>query len=80
MSKNEIVFRCASDAGGGFVARAIGHSIVTQAETIPELMDAIREAVRCHFDEDERPSSVWLRMLNGDSSVWLQMRDGDAPV
>jgi hypothetical protein len=36
---------------GGYIARAIGASIFTEAETLDELNDNIRDAVQCHFDE-----------------------------
>jgi predicted RNase H-like HicB family nuclease len=40
---------------GGYYARAVNHSIVTQGETIAELKEMISDAVRCHFDESELP-------------------------
>ena len=36
---------------GGYVARGLGVSIYTEAETMGELEDMVRDAVRCHFDE-----------------------------
>ncbi len=39
---------------GGYEARAVGYSIVTQAEPMDELKLNVREAVRCHFG-DEKP-------------------------
>ena len=53
---SEIVFEVREDeADGGFVARALGHSIVTQAETWEALRANTREAVLCHFEEGEAP-------------------------
>jgi len=47
---NEIIFEIREDESeGGFVARALGHSIVTQADTWEELRINVREAVRCHL-------------------------------
>jgi hypothetical protein len=40
---------------GGFTARAVGVSIFTEADTIDQLHDAVRDAVACHYDEAERP-------------------------
>ena len=37
----------------GYVARALGHSIFTEADTWDELKAAIRDAVQCHFDEGD---------------------------
>ena len=59
----EIIFTVEEDAEGGFVAEALGHDIVTQGETMDELRRMVREAVRCHFDEAERPRVIRLHML-----------------
>jgi len=45
---------------GGFVARALGESIVTEADTIAELSGKVRDAVRCHFEEGKAPKIVRL--------------------
>jgi predicted RNase H-like HicB family nuclease len=44
-----VVFLFWQSPEGGYVARALEHSIFTQAETRGELRAMIREAVRCHF-------------------------------
>ena len=48
----EIVFIVQDDAEGGFVASAVQASIHTQADTLPALRDAVRDAVRCHYDDE----------------------------
>jgi hypothetical protein len=45
----EIIFSVKNSPEGGYEARALGHSIFTQAQTMDELKLNIREAVRCHF-------------------------------
>jgi len=46
----EIIFEVRTDeVDGGYVATALGHSIATQGETIDELREMVRDAVRCHF-------------------------------
>lgn len=51
---SEIIFEIEEDtADGGYIARALGHGITTQAESIPELKKMIMDAVRCHFDRVE---------------------------
>ncbi|XGV95707.1 MAG: 2-oxoisovalerate dehydrogenase [Leptolyngbya sp. BL-A-14] len=46
---------------GGFITRAIGESIFTQADTIAELKPLIRNAVQCHYpDQQERPKLICL--------------------
>ena len=59
---SEIVFLVEEDAvDGGYVARALGQGITTQAETIPELKEMVLDAVRCHFDKPEdRPKVIRL--------------------
>ena len=39
---------------GGYIAKAVGHAIFTQAETVDELKCNIKEAVSCHFGESGR--------------------------
>lgn len=49
----EIVFLVEEDPDGGFVASALGFSIITQADSFDELKIAVRDAVRCHFPDAE---------------------------
>jgi hypothetical protein len=49
MPETEIVFSVQQSPEGGYEARAVGHSILTQADTLEELKSNVREAVRCHF-------------------------------
>ena len=51
MSETEIIFSVKKSPEGGYEARAVGHSIFTQAGTMDELKLNIREAVRSHFDD-----------------------------
>ncbi|MCX7418030.1 MAG: 2-oxoisovalerate dehydrogenase [Planctomycetia bacterium] len=48
---------------GGFTARALGESIFTEADTLPELREGIREAVACHFDEGQAPKIIRLHIV-----------------
>ena len=63
---SEIVFQITEDeTDGGFIARALGHSIVTEADTWEELRVNVREAVLCHFDEGKAPAVIrLLRVLD----------------
>ena len=56
----ELIFLVEDAPEGGFTARAVGVSIFTQADDVADLERNVREAVRCHFDEDERPRLVRL--------------------
>lgn len=61
---NEIIFEVREDeTEGGFVARALGQSIVTQAETWEELRSNVRDAVRCHFGEGQAPGVIRLHRV-----------------
>ena len=61
---SEIIFEISEDTSeGGFVARALGHSIVTQADTWQELRSNVRDAVRCHFEDGEAPSVIRLHRV-----------------
>jgi hypothetical protein len=61
----EIVFVVQEDPDGGLTARALGQSIFTEADTIEELRDAVRDAVRCHFEDPEsRPRVIRLHRLH----------------
>jgi hypothetical protein len=58
------VFFLVEDADeGGYVARALGYSIFTEADTWDELKRAIRDAVLCHFDEGDQPGLQCLHRL-----------------
>jgi predicted RNase H-like HicB family nuclease len=61
---NEIIFEISEDeAEGGFVARALGQSIITQADTWEELRANVRDAVRCHFEEGQAPRVIRLHRV-----------------
>jgi hypothetical protein len=62
----EILFLVEEAAEGGFTARALAHSIFTEADTIDALKAAIRDAVRCHFDEGQRPSIIRLHYVRDE--------------
>lgn len=58
---SELVFLVEDDPDGGYSARALGHSIFTEADTLDELRGMIRNAVVCHFDQEEdRPRVMAL--------------------
>ena len=61
---SEIVFEISEDdTDGGFIARALGHSIVTEADTWEGLRANVIEAVRCHFDEGKAPAVIRLHRV-----------------
>ena len=63
----EIVFLVEEDPDGGLTARALGESIFTEADDMPRLKDAVRDAVRCHFpDEKSRPRTIRLHYVRDE--------------
>lgn len=62
----EIIFLVEESAEGGFEAKALGHSIYTEGETLPELKAAIRDAVKCNFEEPEIPQMIRLHMVKDE--------------
>ena len=65
----EVLFLVEDAAEGGYVARALGHSIFTEADTWEELKEAIRDAVRCHFDPEEQPKLIRLHAVREEVVV-----------
>lgn len=59
---NEVIFLIEEAVDGGYQARALGHSIHTQTDSLPELREQVRAAVHCHFDADALPAQVRLRL------------------
>jgi len=60
---NEIIFLVEESLEGGYEARALETSIHTEADNLTELKDSIRDAIRCHFDEKERPRIIRLHFV-----------------
>jgi predicted RNase H-like HicB family nuclease len=67
---SEIIFEVQEDeTDGGYVATAVGHAIATQAESIEELREMVRDAVHCHFGDGvpgEMPSLIRLHFVRDE--------------
>lgn len=64
---HELIFEVTEDLEGGYVASALGVGIHTQAETVDELKEMVRDAVACYFDEeDEKPSLIRLHFVRDE--------------
>ncbi len=50
---NEIIFIVENADEGGYTAKALGHSIFTQGETLDELKENIKDAIKCHFSASQ---------------------------
>ena len=59
---DELIFVVTEAPEGGYTARALGESIFTEADDLDALRDQVREAVTCHFEEDQAPKVVRLSL------------------
>ena len=59
---SEIHFILEEALEGGYIARAVGVGIVTEADDLPSLHAQVRDAVHCHFDEGKSPGLIRLRI------------------
>ena len=50
----EIIFMVEESPEGGFIAKGLGVSIFTEADTIEALKVMVKDAVKCHFDDSKR--------------------------
>jgi hypothetical protein len=66
MSHPEVIFVVEESPEGGFEARALGHSIFTAADSLPELRIMVQDAVLAHFEENERPKIVRLHFVRDE--------------
>lgn len=57
---NEILFIVEEAPEGGFVARALGESIFTEADDLESLHQQVRDAVHCHFEAGKSPQIIRL--------------------
>lgn len=51
---------------GGFIAKALGESIFTEADTMEQLREMIKDAVLCHFDEGKAPKIIRLHFVKDE--------------
>ncbi len=60
----EIIFLVESDIEQGYIAQALGESIITQADDLETLKQEIKDAVHCHFpDQALRPKIIRLHIV-----------------
>ncbi len=67
MRPAEIIFEVTEAPEGGYDARALGDSIFTQGEDWDDLKTMSRDAVLCHFDEDDVPRVIRLHLLREET-------------
>ena len=54
----EIIFLVEESPEGGYEARALGHSIFTEADTYEDLKKMVQDAANCHFELGQMPCVV----------------------
>ncbi|MGF1584063.1 MAG: type II toxin-antitoxin system HicB family antitoxin [Bacteroidales bacterium] len=59
---NEIIFIVEESPEGGYEAKALGYSIFTEGDTIEDIKQNIKDAIRCHF-EDNAPKIVRMHYI-----------------
>jgi predicted RNase H-like HicB family nuclease len=47
----------------------LGYSIHIQADTLEELKEMVKDAVECHFDEEDRPRIIRLHIVRREDLV-----------
>lgn len=63
----ELIFLVEEDTEEGYIAQALGESIFTQADTLEELKAEIKDAVHCHFpDEENKPQIIRLHIVRDE--------------
>jgi hypothetical protein len=64
---DEIIFAVEEAPEGGYMARALGESIFTEADDLATLQDRLRDAVVCHYeDEAARPKIIRLHLVKDE--------------
>ncbi|MDZ7857046.1 hypothetical protein [Sphaerotilus sp.] len=64
--QTEILFTVEEAPEGGYLARALGHSLYVQADSIEDLHHQVRDAVQCHFDEADKPRLIRLHYVRDE--------------
>ena len=67
MRPDEIIFEVTEADEGGYSARALGYSIFTQGEDWDDLKAMVKDAVLCHFEEDDAPRVIRLHLVRDEA-------------
>jgi hypothetical protein len=62
----ELIFVVEEAPEGGYTARALNASIFAEADSLADLHDQVRDAVRCHFEEGQAPKVVRLHFVHDE--------------
>lgn len=64
--EREVIFLVEEAPEGGYQAKALGHSIFTEADTFEELKGMVQDAVQCHFEPPQKPSIIRLHVVKDE--------------
>jgi hypothetical protein len=64
--EKEIIFLVEEAPEGGYTARALGHNICTEADSLAELRKMVQDAVCCHCEAEEMPRLIRLHMVKDE--------------
>ncbi|MBC7320064.1 2-oxoisovalerate dehydrogenase [bacterium] len=71
MKLKEIIFIVEEDPEGGYNAKALGYSIFTEGETLEELKEHIKDAIKCYFDnEEDIPDVIRLHIVKEETFTY----------
>ena len=62
----ELIFVVEEAPEGGYTAQALGEGIFTEAEDLKTLQDAVRDAVKCHYEPGQAPAVVRLHFVRDE--------------
>ncbi len=63
---NELVFEITQESDGGYVAKAVGEGIFTQADTWDELRAMVRDAVAAYYFDRPAPTRLRLHLVHDE--------------
>ena len=63
---SEIIFEVTEAIEGGYDARALGYGIFTQGQDWADLKFMVKDAVLCHFDDDDAPKVIRLHLVKDE--------------
>lgn len=63
---DELIFNVEESPEGGYIARGLGVSIFTEADSLADLRVQVRDAVHCHFDEGQGPKVIRLHFVRDE--------------
>ncbi len=62
---SEVIFMVNESNEGGYTTSALGYSIFTEADSWEELRNQVKDAVQCHFD-DENSHNIRLHFVKDE--------------